>query len=406
MGRLNASGEVNWTRSNVARVLKNQTYMGVQAYGKSFTNNYLEQKRIPNHNEESYMVVQSDFPAIISPEIWFEAERIRNSRTKVIQDKNKHDPFLGVIKYKHPVIPTRKRWNRQLECACGSTFRRNRWHKNKGKEWSYGFECYDQINNGSAKKMIKLGKDPAGHCDVGMVAEWKLDYMFYEIMNSIFTDEIINDILNQGLDIFDQCYEVNSHAEIDNQALRLEIGRIKSKINNLVELRTEGDITKEDYRIKRDKLNQQLEAVEMKLEEARGTQQTVVEVPDTDAIRRAIKENISFTDPLAPDEVIEKFVAKVIALGDNRYQWFLNLSGKDYKEVNALLEGRKGSQTLDLDVTPDGSEWARQGLHPNLIKSSETAIFFEEKESSTASTLHRLLSRIRVNNFYLGLLII
>jgi len=93
----------------------------------------------------------------------------------------------------------------------------------------------------------------------------------------------------------------------------------------------------------------------MKLEEARGTQQTVVEVPDTDAIRRAIKENISFTDPLAPDEVIEKFVAKVIALGDNRYQWFLNLSGKDYKEVNALLEGRKGSQTLDLDVTPDGS---------------------------------------------------
>lgn len=79
--------------------------------------------------------------------------------------------------------------------------------------------------------------------------------------------------MNRGLDIFDQCYEANSHAEIDNQALRLEIGRIKSKINNLVELCTEGDITKEDYRMKRDKLNQQLNAIEKKLEEARVTKE-------------------------------------------------------------------------------------------------------------------------------------
>ena len=397
LGRLNASGIVHWTRSNVSRVLRNQTYMGVQAYGKSFTNNYLEQRRIPNHNEDSYMIVESDFPAIITPEIWYEAERIRNSRVRTIQDKNRHDPFLGVIKYKHPVIPARKRWNKQLECVCGSPFRRNRWHKNKGKEWSYGFECYDQINNGSAKKMVKLGKDPTGHCSVGMVAEWKLDFMFHEIMNAVFTDELTGEVINQGLDIFEQCYEINSHAEIDNQALSLEIGRIKSKINNLVDLRTEGDISKEDYRVKRDKLNLQLETAEMKLKEARGNKKSEVTIPDTEAIRKAISEAISFDGPLAPDEVIDKFVAKVIALGDNRFQWYLNLSGKDYRGVEALVEGRKGKETLDLDMTPDGLEWVRQGLHENLLKAHEMGIFLDEKKSSIGSAPHR--QQLQTNKF-------
>ena len=45
LGRLNASGKVKWTADNVLRILANQTYMGVMAYGKSYTNNYLDQKR-------------------------------------------------------------------------------------------------------------------------------------------------------------------------------------------------------------------------------------------------------------------------------------------------------------------------------------------------------------------------
>ena len=62
--RLNASGKNKWTAGVVCRILNNQTYMGVMAYGKSFSNNYLEQKRVNNHDASTYMCVKSDFEPI------------------------------------------------------------------------------------------------------------------------------------------------------------------------------------------------------------------------------------------------------------------------------------------------------------------------------------------------------
>ena len=54
--RLNASGLVKWNAGVVSRILNNQTYMGVMAYGKSYSNNYLEQKRVNNHDASTYML--------------------------------------------------------------------------------------------------------------------------------------------------------------------------------------------------------------------------------------------------------------------------------------------------------------------------------------------------------------
>jgi len=34
---------------------------------------------------------------------------------------------------------TYDKWNKKLQCACGASSRKNRWHKNKNKDWSYGY---------------------------------------------------------------------------------------------------------------------------------------------------------------------------------------------------------------------------------------------------------------------------
>lgn len=75
-----ASGEIKWTCSNVGRILANPTYMGYITYGKSFSNNYLEQKRILNHDPDLQMVVKGDFEPIISEDDWYKVEKIRHSR--------------------------------------------------------------------------------------------------------------------------------------------------------------------------------------------------------------------------------------------------------------------------------------------------------------------------------------
>lgn len=80
--RLNASGKNKWTAGVVCRILNNQTYMGVMAYGKSFSNNYLEQKRVNNHDASTYMCVKSDFEPIVSEEEWYKCQEIKAKRVK------------------------------------------------------------------------------------------------------------------------------------------------------------------------------------------------------------------------------------------------------------------------------------------------------------------------------------
>lgn len=61
LGRKNASGLVKWSPCVITRIVNNPTYMGYQAYGKSYSNNYLEQKRILNNDFSTYMLVKSDY---------------------------------------------------------------------------------------------------------------------------------------------------------------------------------------------------------------------------------------------------------------------------------------------------------------------------------------------------------
>lgn len=186
--RLAASGEVKWTASNVGRVLSNPTYMGYMAYGKSFSNNYLEQKRINNHNSETYMLVKADFEPIVSEEEWYEVEKIRKRRRgELVCPRKRKTPF-GEETITKPIRESHDIWNKRLRCTCGHTFRKNRWHKNKYKETSYGYQCYNQLNNGSARKRAKQGLSTEGYCNVQMVADWKLEVMCKILMEEIWTN--------------------------------------------------------------------------------------------------------------------------------------------------------------------------------------------------------------------------
>lgn len=67
--RKNASGKVKWECSTVLHIVANATYMGYICYNKSRSNNYLEQKRINNLDEDSYVYVKDDFEPIVSEEL-------------------------------------------------------------------------------------------------------------------------------------------------------------------------------------------------------------------------------------------------------------------------------------------------------------------------------------------------
>ena len=79
-GCQNGRGEVKWDCSKVGRILKNATYKGYIGYNKSVTVDFLEHRRITNHDTSQHTLIKGDFPAIISEEDWNRCAEIRESR--------------------------------------------------------------------------------------------------------------------------------------------------------------------------------------------------------------------------------------------------------------------------------------------------------------------------------------
>ena len=52
----------------------------------------------------------------------------------------------------------------------------------------YGYQCYNQVNNGSKVFREKNGLDTDGYCDIRMFGDWKLDLMAKKIFEAIWTD--------------------------------------------------------------------------------------------------------------------------------------------------------------------------------------------------------------------------
>ena len=245
--RLNASGLVKWNAGVVSRILNNQTYMGVMAYGKSYSNNYLEQKRVNNHDASTYMCVKADFEPIVSEEEWYKCQEIKARRVRT--SFKSANEATQKKKTTHGIKENKDLWGSKLLCTCGHSFRKNRWHKNKGMPWSYGYQCYNQLNNGSASQRRKAGADDTGYCDQSMIADWKLEMMAKMIFEQIWQER--KETVDTVCELIKECYQVEKPKKVNLTGIVAQIERYKNKKNTLLEMRTDGEISKEEYKCRR-----------------------------------------------------------------------------------------------------------------------------------------------------------
>ena len=387
--RIAASGQIKWTSSSVSRILGNPTYMGYMAYGKSFSNNYLEQKRINNHNSDSYMYVKADFEAIVTEEDWRKCEAIRKSRRRELSiPRVKKTPF-GEEKITGPKRETHDKWNRKLRCSCGATFRKNRWHKNKNKDWSYGYQCYNQLNNGSAKKRREQGLDDTGFCDMQMIADWKLEVMCKYIMEEIWHDR--NKAMKQACEILKKCYQADMDKQADNMALHKKIEKLKLKIDALIDMRAEGEISSDEYRSRRKRLDDEISVYEEKLEIQKEADQTTPEDGlNWDRIHATLEKVIDISAPQVDNRLVDKFVGRIVPLGNNRFVWYINLSNVETKNIQLAIEGRKNHATVCVEKEEAGdSEGDEPSLHRDVCSIKSILHYLEGKKYSPETTQRR-----------------
>ena len=350
MGRLNASGLNKWSHGVISRILNNQTYKGVIAYGKSFSSNYLEQKRINNRDKTTYICVEGNFPAIISPEDWDEVQRIKAGRMM-----ESFNPQTGK-KVRHSVQENRDLWGSRLRCSCGCSFRKNRWHKNANAPDSFGYQCYNILNNGSGKQRREAGADDTGYCDQPMIADWKLELMGKVILEQVFGEQ--RELIQHTIDLIRQCYRSQKPKESNLTNIHARMEQIKVKKERLLDMRTDGEITKEEFLAQRQKLDAEMEKLTAEHERLSQTTTIDFDQPQWGRIETALEEILDLSQPKVSPDLVRKFVSRIVPEGKSRFRWYLNLDGENSTAQEMTVEGRKNNASVTFgdtyDMPPEG----------------------------------------------------
>lgn len=158
-----------------------------------------------------------------------------------------------------------------------------------------------------------------------MVSDWKLEVMCKMLLEKIWQDK--SSVIQEACSILQKRYQADSGKGAELFTIQKKIAKTEEKISNLIDLRTEGDISIEEYQIRRNKLNKELSCYERQLQEQKKEEKTPPKTGlNWDKINETLKNVIDFSKPKIDNDIVEKFIATIIPMGSNHFVWLVNLS--------------------------------------------------------------------------------
>ena len=218
-----------------------------------------------------------------------------------------------------------------------------------------------------------------------MIADWKLELMGQKILEQVFGEQ--RDLISYTCDLIRQCYRTAKPAETSLTNITARMERIKKKKETLLDMRTDGEITKEEFLHQRQKLDAELQSLTTEYENLSHSNVIALEQPEWGKIQDALEEILDLSQPKPSPDLIRKFVTKIVPDGKSNFRWYMNLDGNNTTIQNMTVEGRKNKAVVTLcqeeaDDTPD-SRWVIN------LQTIQTTIVFP----SPLVMHHRLQSR-------------
>ncbi len=341
--RLTAMGKSNWHESNISKILQNSFYCGVITYHKEFTPNYLEQRKIRNFGDMEYTKVYGRHEPIITEEDF-----------KCVQDiiASRRREQTNVVSGRRKPLGERRAcdvWTELLVCNCGHKFNRKIWHK-LANDIQYGYQCYSSIRTGTVATRERKGLSTEGVCKTPMVAGWKLQMMAKHIFkeylhNTVEVLALAQSMLDKHIDD-KKVHEDNTRLIKQREA---ELEKLNRRLNNLIEMRADGEITKETLRAKREELETRISNITKELIELNPEECKAEEIPHEEKIRilKFYLEQSVNPDAMEnlSDEVIKAFVTKVV-VKENGFDWYLRFSPDDSPTSIGVNGSRKSNALI------------------------------------------------------------
>ena len=344
--RKDSSGLVRWDATKVSRILHNATYKGYQGYYKSHKNNHLDQKTIVNRDEDTYLYVKGRFTPIISEEVWDKCKALRESKLTLRKTQEGKLERTGTR-------TSEDIWAKRLICRCGHRMRKDRWHVNK-TGLTYGYKCYNVLNNGSKQTRIDAGLDADKYCDMGTIADWKFDLMLCELLKALNLNN--DDLIKKAYNQFENSYTKETKEARELRDAEAKLRKIRIKLENLTEMRVNGEIDKQEYSSLKAKINGEMLIAEKEIDDIKRVvleeERKATPLVSIGVFRSMAVEDLDFTKPIRHSALVNTMIKKIVPNTSLDFKWYLNLYPKrddagdeDYKEVVEF--------TVDYDAAKD-----------------------------------------------------
>ncbi len=339
-GFLTSSGLKRWHEGTIMRVLKNPFYCGRIVYRKQYVPDYLTQKKVNNHGEVETVCVQGRHEIIISPEDFDAVQCMLKSKS--IKKENGRN--YGKTQAKNV-------WVKKVRCTCNHAMNRRSTYTSIDGKSSYTYQCYHQLRTGTKSSRIKKGLSVEDVCENKTFQEWKLevqaDFLFKKLVKNKQA------IYDTAMKMIGEIHSIKNTKSVEKERIESnikEIDKLKFKIDALVDLCTEGDISREAFREKKKKLEEKIYELEQLNSEHR---QKILEAEKESVTEDRMKALTEFIQMKAfdanskiPSTIIDHYVEKII-FDNDVFTWILNPAlGNELQRLSIDASGMKKSKKI------------------------------------------------------------
>ena len=342
-GRKTAMGKSRWYETVIGHVLKNSFYCGIITYHKEFTPDYLTQKKIKNYGDIELVQVKGRHEPIISEEDFERVQLIMASKTAKLKNLN---TGRRTETGKRPRTTV---WGKLLVCECGHKFNTRLWDRDD-RQRSYGYQCYSSVRTGSYESRKKRGLPLEGICRTPMIPEWKLQLMANHIFRNYLADKekvlaLANSMLEAHINDTDEIIDYSKIIEEKKH----ELEKLTRKIDNYIEMRAEGEISKEQFATKTADTKSAISKIKAEISEMEALAGEPTETASDykeklTVLQYALEQYTNADDNDIPESVIEAFVVKIVAKQDG-FDWYLRFDGDPNDPLHLKTEGKRRKTT-------------------------------------------------------------
>ena len=313
LGYLNKKGKL-YDKDSLKRMIENPKYKGYYRAKTYEIIDYRTKRRKKNSLDEQvlYKCKDGSIPAIISEELWDQANKILKSRTKGYESNNY---WSGGLKYA---------FSSKIYCKEHNTnFQRSHGSKNKNRPtWSCSMYLQHRL----------------AACESPIIAEIDLYNIISSIMNNIIPQK--KSIIDNMLKLYENI-DRNDHYYKELELLNTNIKIIEEKKSMALDLVFNGDISKDSLKIQFEKYDQEIKSFNVKktmiikqIERLNNSHDNL------DRMTKLIEEEINGG---SLNEFIRKFVDEIIIskIDGDRYSIkldiYLDLLGEEKSKAKGAI---------------------------------------------------------------------